>query len=134
MAGATARPPAAAPMCATASAIAGTTVNGAAVQPAFWTDSYEGEEYGIMSLSVASAVGEGGRATAGQRRSLLGKRQQKKKDGKGDGSAAGRSLTVCIKLKRKGPCSTAAQFCFGGDCVFTIKDRRERCCPTRKLV
>lgn len=120
------------PMCATPSAIAGTTANGAAVQPDFWTDSYEGREYGILSFD-ASALDEGSAAAAGQHRLLLGKGQQKKRDGKGDGGAAGPSLTVCIRLKRKGPCSTAAKFCLGGDCVFTVKDKRERCCPTMKL-
>lgn len=95
-----------------------------------------GEGYGIMSFrNVALALGDDGNdnSAARRRRSLLGKQQlQKKKGGKGGGrGAAGPSLiTVCVRLKRKGPCSTAAQFCYGGDCVFTVKDRRERCCPT----
>ncbi len=41
---------------------------------------------------------------------------------------------MCIQLKRKGPFSTAAQFCLNGECVFTVKDKRERCCPTLPLV
>lgn len=53
-----------------ATGINSTTVNGAAAQPAFWTDSYKGEEYGIMSLDATTwALGEG--SAAEQRRSLL---------------------------------------------------------------
>lgn len=121
------------PTCASPGSIAGATVNGAAVHPAFWTDSYEGQQYGIMSFDASSALGEG--SAAGQRRSLQGgNKKQRKKDGGGGGSAGASSLTVCIKLKRRGPCSKAGQFCLDGECVFTVKDKREGCCPTLPLV
>ncbi len=52
--------------------------------------------------------------------------KQKRKDGRGDSSTGGPSLTaVCIKLKRKGPCGTADQFCLDGECVSPSRTREE---------
>lgn len=84
-----------------------------------------------MSFDASSALGTG--SAAGQRRSLQNTSYKQKKNGRGGGSTGGSSLTVCIKLKQKGRCSTAAQFCLDGECVFTVKDKRERCCPTLRL-
>ncbi len=93
-----------------------TTVNGVVQHPEFWTDSYKGKEYGILTVSAPDASKDG------WHRALLD-------ESWGSGTAGG-PIAVCIKLKRKGPCRTAAQLCYGGKCVFTVKDRRGECCPT----
>lgn len=119
------------PVCASPKALAGITFNGAKVTPAFSTGTFRGTEYGIVSVSVwvdsrnshsAAAVAAASSAAT-----------TATNNGGGDDSWPAPLATVCFRLKRKGPCSSAAQFCYGGQCVFAAVDAERECCPTSPI-
>ncbi len=104
------------PACAAPKALGRITINGVKAAPSTTVDTHRGVKAGILTLTPPQPGNSGGA------RALLTNNDPPDED-----------YYVCIKLKKKGPCSTVTQLCCGEACVLTAKDKEHKCCPTSVL-